>query len=969
MEHEERLKAALADRYQIEREIGSGGMATVYLAEDLRHHRKVAVKVLRPDLAAILGPDRFVREIEIAATLNHPHILPLHDSGEADGFLYYVMPYVEGESLRQRLSAEGKLPIQDTIRILREVADALDEAHRRDVVHRDIKPANILLTGRHALVADFGVAKALSDATPRHELTTAGVALGTPSYMAPEQAAADAQTDHRADIFALGVIGYEMLSGEPPFGGETTAQILAALLTETPKKVGTRRDGVPELLERVVMRCLEKDPDHRWQAAQDLVTELEKLATPGRGIPSASGWVTPSGRGWVLSRLGAGAALLALLGIWFFGGRGDRRKEWARMEALPEARRLAEAGDLWGAFALTEEAAELIEGDHVLEELRNSVSEVVSITTEPPGADVFVREYGSSEDDWVHLGSTPIQDLRLASGVKRWRIEKAGFEEVLRVPFFTSSMDVSLSSTGSWPEGMVHVPGGRAFGWTAETGMNRSVDLPPHFYDRFEVSNREFLAFVDAGGYESVDLWPELSQGGSEPAIGQFVDATGRRGPATWEVGGPRIGSENLPVSGVSWHEALAYCLWQEKDLPTLYHWSQASGVIFNSAEVIPLSNFEGEALHPPGTLGGIGTFGSYDLGGNVREWMWNIAADGRLILGGAWNDPGYFFSHAQTFDPMDRSPGNGFRCIREEAVTDQFEIARGPVELNTRDYLTEEPVSDAAFEVFLRQFEYDPVALDAVVGEVGETPGGFAYEIVSFNAAYDGARVSALVMRPDDSSAPHDVVLVWPGSGAISSPNVLEMADPGGRIQLDFLLRDGHAVVVPVLKGTYERRDGLETTWPSETRRYRDYVVRWIQDVSRTLDYLESRPDVDSDRVAFLGISWGGRMGVILAAVEHRFRAAVLYSGGLASGRALPEVDQNSYVRRVEIPVLMLNGLRDSVEPYETAQLPLLELLGTPTEDKHHVTYPTGHLMPRVPIIRETTDWLRRYLGRDAGS
>ena len=226
----ERVAAALADHYRIERELGQGGMATVYLAEDLKHRRKVAVKVLRPELAASLGPDRFFREIEVAAQLQHPHILPLFDSGAsgqgAGGgaeFLWYAMPYVDGETLRDRLARTGELPIHDAIRILIEVADALAHAHKHGVAHRDIKPENILLSGRHALVSDFGVAKAVSEATGRQQLTTAGVALGTPAYMAPEQAAADPHLDHRVDIYALGVLAYELLTGRTPFSGRTPA--------------------------------------------------------------------------------------------------------------------------------------------------------------------------------------------------------------------------------------------------------------------------------------------------------------------------------------------------------------------------------------------------------------------------------------------------------------------------------------------------------------------------------------------------------------------------------------------------------------------------------------------------------------------------------------------------------------------------------------------------------------------------
>ena len=321
-----RLTAALADRYTIEKELGAGGMATVYLAEDVKHRRKVAVKVLRPELSETVGPERFVREIEIAAGLHHPHILPLYDSGEAGGFLFYVMPYVEGESLRDRIAREGELPIADAVRILKEVADALAKAHAQGVVHRDIKPDNVMLADRHALVADFGVAKAVSEATGRHAVTTAGVALGTPSYMSPEQAAADPGVDHRADIYAFGALAYEMLTGAPPFTGTSAQQILAAHMTEPATPVTTRRAAVPGPLADVVMRCLEKKPADRWQRAEELVTRLEAIATPSGGMtptdtrPVAAPVVdrTPAAK-W--GGVTVAAVLVALIG-WFAFGRG-----------------------------------------------------------------------------------------------------------------------------------------------------------------------------------------------------------------------------------------------------------------------------------------------------------------------------------------------------------------------------------------------------------------------------------------------------------------------------------------------------------------------------------------------------------------------------------------------------------------------------------------------------------------------
>ena len=281
-------------------------MATVYLADDVKHSRKVALKVLKPEVAAAVGAERFLAEIKTTANLQHPHILPLFDSSEADGFLFYVMPYIEGESLRDRLVREGELPITEAIRILRDVVDALGHAHEHGVVHRDIKPDNVMLSGRHALVTDFGVAKAVSEATGRHQLTTIGVALGTPAYMAPEQAEASDHIDHRADIYAVGALAYELLAGAPPFSGKSPQMTLVAHVTEAPKPVTEHRTTVPMALSQLVMRCLEKKPADRWQSAEELLGQLETLATSSAGltptdtVPVPAAATAPRGR-WAVT--------------------------------------------------------------------------------------------------------------------------------------------------------------------------------------------------------------------------------------------------------------------------------------------------------------------------------------------------------------------------------------------------------------------------------------------------------------------------------------------------------------------------------------------------------------------------------------------------------------------------------------------------------------------------------------------
>jgi len=268
-----RLAAALADRYRIDRELGAGGMATVYLAHDLRHERDVAIKVLHPDLGAALGGDRFLAEIRTTARLQHPHILPLLDSGEADGLLFYVMPLVTGETLRARLEREQQLPVTDAVQIAREVADALGHAHALGVVHRDIKPENILLQGGHALVADFGIALAVQTAGGQR-MTQTGLSLGTPQYMSPEQAMGDRMVDARSDIYALGAVTYEMLAGEAPFTGPSVQAIVARLLTESPRALGAQRKSVPENVEAAVMQALEKLPADRFASAAEFAAAL-----------------------------------------------------------------------------------------------------------------------------------------------------------------------------------------------------------------------------------------------------------------------------------------------------------------------------------------------------------------------------------------------------------------------------------------------------------------------------------------------------------------------------------------------------------------------------------------------------------------------------------------------------------------------------------------------------------------------
>src|SRR5215208_1628967 len=295
-----RLQVALADRYRIEREIGAGGMATVFLAHDIRHDRRVALKLLRPELSAVIGAERFLAEIKLTANLQHPHILPLFDSGEADGFLFYVMPFVEGESLRARLNRDKQLPVTDAVRITTEVASALDYAHRHGVVHRDIKPENILLHDGQALVADFGIALAASKAGG-NRMTETGMSLGTPHYMSPEQAMGEREITARSDVYALGAVLSELLSGDPPFTGSTAQAVVARVVTESPRPLLPQRHTIPRHVEAATLTALEKLPADRFATAAEFADALRNptyaatvpvtAAVPGRARPAARRWI------------------------------------------------------------------------------------------------------------------------------------------------------------------------------------------------------------------------------------------------------------------------------------------------------------------------------------------------------------------------------------------------------------------------------------------------------------------------------------------------------------------------------------------------------------------------------------------------------------------------------------------------------------------------------------------------------
>ncbi len=955
----ERLAAALAGRYAVERELGHGGMATVHLARDLKHDRAVAIKVLRPELAQAMGGERFMREITIASQLQSPHILPLLDSGEADGLLYYVMPLVDGESLRDLLAREGAMPPSEAMRLLREIVDGLAHAHRRGVVHRDIKPDNVMLAERHAMLMDFGVAKAITDAKAHHDLTSIGISLGTPTYMAPEQAAADPDIDHRADIYAIGVMAYEMLVGAPPFSGSPQS-IIAAHISKAPEPPATARPGIPPAVEAIVMRCLAKDPAARYQTADELQQAIEALVTPsGTTVAVAA----PASRRRRAVMIGAGVVALAVVGVVAgVGVKNSRQTAWVHQTGLPELRRLAEAGEFDSAFVVATAIERITPSDTSLAALWTRITRKAVIATDPAGVKVYRAGMGDTSA-WRYIGTTPMDSVRLPMQIGLFRFEKEGYVTVVRRG--GSLLHPTLMVARDAPDaGMVRIPGGELGAFLVGADNNPPVKLGDYQLDRYEVSNVAFQKFVDGGGYRDARYWehPIVDGGRTLPfdeAMARFVDLAGRPGPSTWEGGTFPTGQGNHPVAGVSWYEAAAYAKFAGKSLPTIYHWATAAGVQHAKA-VVPESNLEGSGPLPVGTPRGVTISGASDMGGNVREWILNEDNRGQhFILGGGWSDAKYGFVDAYAQMPMDRAPINGIRLAKYAANEPNLATAAAPIVRAFTDYAKEVPVSDAVFGGFLQFYDYDPIALDAKV-ESADTTENWIVELVSINAAYGGERLPIWIYRPVRATAPLQSVVFFPGSNAISGPPSAGYNDATA----EWIVRSGRAFVVPIYKSTHERSDSLRSDYANMSIFYRDHVTMWVKDYRRTLDYLSSRTEFDREKFAYMGFSWGGLHGGMVPAIEKRIKTSVLYVAGLMMERARPEADAFNFLPRVTSPVLMLNGRYDYFFPIETSQRPFFERLGTPAADKKQMIFEGGHDVPRTELIKESLSWFDKYLG-----
>lgn len=650
------------------------------------------------------------------------------------------------------------------------------------------------------------------------------------------------------------------------------------------------------------------------------------------------------------------------------------KKQHAQNELLPAIQKLVNDNfhPPTAAFDMAVEAEKYIPEDSALTKLWPILSTTISMETTPAGAEVWWKDYDKPRDEWRLAGTTPLKDIRFPRPYLRMEIRKKGYQTIEYAGphnyrrLWSDSVKLTLDKEGSLPANMVRIPAKKASMEIVGLEQNSGKEVAEFLMDKYEVSNKQFKAFMDAGGYSNKNFWnnpiytneQEISL---DKALKLFTDKTGRSGPANWEAGIYPDGQESFPVTGISWYEAAAFAVYAQKQLPTVFHWSvvaETSRTQFISA----FSNFNGKAAAAVGTNIGSSTFGIYDIAGNAREWCQNENEnkDQRYILGGGWNDPSYAFNDSYLQPAMDRSISNGFRCIKQLPGDTAMASLMKPVMMAFRNYKKEKPVDDKTFEIFRQQFLYDKTALnDKIETTIGNE--SWTAEKITFDAGYNNERMQAWLYLPKDFKPPYQTVIFFPGSADIYS----KIYDPLSITpRVDFIVKSGRALMRPIYKGTFERHDDLKSDLQDETVAYKEHVIMWRKDIGRCIDYLETRKDIQADKISYLGWSWGGFLGGIFPAIEKRIKVIVLNVGGMEMNKALPQADQINFLPRITQPVLMLNGKYDMFFPVETSQMPMFNFLGTAKEDKKIIIYDAGHLVPRTAFVKETLLWFDKYLG-----
>jgi len=727
-----------------------------------------------------------------------------------------------------------------------------------------------------------------------------------------------------------------------------------------------RVDQAPTPDSTVPNNVMERHCQHATNVGSELAKSANELATD---LGSQSAALTQPGTSRRTPILVAAIALTVATGFIAWSMRRNAKVRWASHEALPEIVKLADADRFDDAYRLAQQVQPLIPDDPLLAEEMRGISRRAVIESDPAGGEVFYRPYGRSGEPWRALGKAPLE-AKVPRGLMHWKVEMVGremAEDVGPGPFgqeFRSRF--TLFDPNHMPPDMVRIASSDEPFHIFMPGLENlsEVHLPDYWIDRHEVTNRDFKRFVDEGGYRRPEFWQEpfVKEGRPltfEAAMALFRDATGRPGPAGWEMSTYVAGQDDYPVGGVSWYEAAAFARWADKTLPTIYHWVRAADLRL-SGHVVPASNADGKSLRVVGATGGITRGGTTDMAGNVKEWVSNSTGSKRYILGGAWNEPVYMFTTWDAQSPFTRRLNSGFRCIKVDRPEDLSPSLTAVIHTPSRDVRTIKPVSSVVFEAWRSVYSFDHGDLKVQAELADDTSPDWRMEKVSYAAAYGDERILAYLFLPKNTKPPYQAMIGFSGGNIFYERSSATTTDFD---RFNFIMRSGRAFLYPIYKSTFERGDAIQDDTPNMTAAYRDHMIMWAKDFGRSVDYLESRSDIAKDRIGYIGLSTG--LAPVLLAIEPRLSLGVIYMGGFYLQPSLPEADAVNFAPHVKTPVLMLNGRFDYFFPTATSQEPLFEFLGTPPEHKRRVVYEASHNIPRNEMIKEVVNWMEKYWGQ----